>query len=183
MSDAGFQLSAHDVRHQEFQKTLRGYDVAQVDDFKERMAQELDRLWRERGQLNDRLQSMTEQLKGFRDRERAMNDALVAAQQLRADVQSQADKEADLILERARTQAEQVLVEARSEAMRLVEHAKSEEQRLRYANEAVRRQFLAYLASYRRLLERELSELEAVASTDQTPSVPVDTEVAFRRPA
>ena len=185
MSDETFNLSAHDVRHQEFHKALRGYDPVQVDDFKERMAQEIDRLWRERGQLNDRLQSMIEQLKVFRDRERAMNDALVAAQQLRADVQAQADREAALILERARAQAENTLAEARLEAQRIIDHAQSEEQRLHYANETVRRQFLAYVTSYRRLLERELSELDAVSATDtRVPApAPAEGDLAQKRPA
>jgi len=181
MTDEGFQLSAHDVRHQEFHRTLRGYDPVQVDDFKERIAQELDRLWRERGQLNDRLQHMIEQLKVFRDRERAMNDALIAAQQLRADVQAQADKEGDIILQRARAQADQILLEARAEAVRALEDARGEEQRIHYANDAVRRQFLAYVTSYRRLLERELAELEAISATDSRPTASVDAEVAFRR--
>jgi DivIVA domain-containing protein len=183
MTDESFHLSAHDVRHQEFHKSLRGYEPVQVDDFKERIAQELDRLYRERGQLNDRLQSMIEQLKVFRDRERAMNDALIAAQQLRADVQTQADKEADLILDRARGQAEQVLAEAKREAQRIVDQANGDEQRLLYANETVRRQFLAYVTSYRRLLERELAELDAVAAVDSRPPTSVDSEVVFRRPA
>jgi DivIVA domain-containing protein len=183
MTDEGFQLSAHDVRHQEFHRALRGYDTAQVDDFKERIAQELDRLWRERSQLNDRMQNVVEQIKGYRERERAMNDALVAAQQLRADAQSHADRESELVLERARMQAEQVLADARAEAQRLVDQASGEEQRLRYANEALRRQFLGYLSSYRRLLERELAELDAVATTDQGASAGVDEGIAVRRPA
>jgi DivIVA domain-containing protein len=166
MTDDGFQLSAHDVRHQEFHRALRGYDATQVDDFKERIAQELDRLWRERGQVADRVQNMVEQLKGFRDRERAMNEALIAAQQLRADVQAQADKEADLVLQRARAQADQLLQEARTEAERVVEQARAEDQRIRLAHEGVRRQFLGYVAAYRRLLERELAELDAVATED-----------------
>lgn len=166
MTDEGFHLSAHDVRHQDFQKAMRGYDVVQVDDFKERIAQELERLYRDRNQQSDRVQSMIEQLKVFRDRERAMNDALVAAQQLRADVQAQADKEADLIVQRAKAQAEQLLGQAKLDAQRIMEDARSEEQRLHYGNETVRRQFLAYLTSYRRLLERELAELEAIAATD-----------------
>jgi cell division septum initiation protein DivIVA len=139
-------------------------------------------LWRDRSQQNDRLQNMVEQLKVFRDRERAMNDALVAAQQLRADVQTQADKEADLVLQRARAQAEQLIAEARNEVQRTLDHARAEEQRIHFANEAVRRQFLAYVTGYRRLLERELAELDALASTDSRPSS-VDEEVAFRRPA
>jgi DivIVA domain-containing protein len=181
MTEDGFQLSAHDVRHQEFHKALRGYDTVQVDDFKERIAQELDRVWRDRGQLNDRLQPRVEQLTVFRDRERAMNDALIAAQQLRADVQSQADKESELILERARAQAEQMLNEARHEAQRIVDQAHGEEQRLFHANDVIRRQFVAYVTSFRRLLERELSELDALTSTENRP--PVDTEVQLRRHA
>jgi DivIVA domain-containing protein len=180
MTDEGFQLSAHDVRHQEFHRALRGYDTTQVDDFKERMAQELDRLWRERSQLNDRLQNMVEQLKGYRDRERAMNEALVAAQQLRAEAQSQADREAELVLERARVQAEQLLAEARSDANRQLEQARGEEQQLRYAHEALRRQFLAYLTSYRRLLERELAELDAIATTDRGAPREADVGVAVQ---
>ena len=183
MTEDGFNLSAHDVRHQEFHKSMRGYDPVQVDDFKERIAQELDRLWRDRSQSNDRLQNMVEQLKVFRDRERAMNDALIAAQQLRADVQAQADKEADLILSRARAQAEQQLAEAKATAQQIMAQANQEEQRLYHANDAVRRQFVSYATSYRRLLERELSDLEALTATEgQTPTA-LHLNAAVRRPA
>ena len=181
MTEEGFHLSAHDVRHQEFHRVLRGYDTVQVDDFKERIAQELDRLYRERGQANDRVQSMIEQLKVFRDRERAMNEALIAAQQLRADVQTQADKEADLIRDRARAEAEQMVAAAHVETKRLVDQAQGDEQRLHYANDTVRRQFLAYVTSYRRLLERELAELEAVSATESRPPSALEADPAFRR--
>jgi DivIVA domain-containing protein len=186
MTDDAFHLSAHDVRHQEFQRGLRGYDPSAVDDFKERIAQELDRLWRERSQQNDRLQHMVEQLKAFRDRERAMNDALVAAQQLRADVQAQADKEAEFIIQRARAQGEQIVVEARNEANRILEQLRAEEQRLHHANDAVRRQFVSYLTSYRRLLDREHAELDALAASVEAPAAappPGPDQVPLRRPA
>lgn len=183
MTEDGFNLSAHDVRHQEFHKSMRGYDVTQVDDFKERIAQEIDRLWRDRGQLNDRLQHMVEQLKVFRDRERAMNDALIAAQQLRADVQSQADKEAELILQRARAQAEQMVAEARANAQQLVAQASSDEQRLYHANDSVRRQFVSYATSYRRLLERELAELDALTATEGQSPADLHLATPVRRPA
>lgn len=179
MSDDAFQLSSHDVRHQEFPRTLRGYDRVQVEDFKERIAQELDRVWRDRQQLDERLKHMVEQLKAFRDRERAMNDALIAAQQLRADVQAQADREAELIVQRARAQAEHLVAEAQTEARRIGEQARMDEQRFQLDSEAVRRRFVAYVAAYRRLLERELAELDAVAGSEAS----VDQEVAFRRQA
>ena len=74
--------------------SLRGYDRAQVDQFKLQVAEELERLVRDRMQAEERLKSAQEQLRGYRERERAMNEALVAAQQLRADSREQAEREA-----------------------------------------------------------------------------------------
>ncbi|MEO8452296.1 MAG: DivIVA domain-containing protein [Gemmatimonadota bacterium] len=181
MSGDAFSLTSHDVRAQEFQRALRGFDATQVEDFKERIAQELDRMVRERVQLDERLKSMVEQLKTFRDRERAMNEALIAAQQLRAEAQTQADREADLTLQRAQAQADKVLYEAQSAAQRTVEAAKGEEQRLHNVNEAVRRQFLGYVAAYRALLDRQRGELEATTAA-MTPGHRSDQE-AHDQPA
>lgn len=173
MTDDAFHLTSHDVRAQEFQRSLRGYDTEQVDEFKQRMAEEIDRLVRERVLLDERVKGMSEQLKSYRDRERAMNDALVSAQQLRSEAQSQMDRERDVSLREATTQAEGILLEARTEVERLLQQARADEQRLAQGNELARRQFLGYLASFRQLLERELSQVAALsaenaaAETDQ----------------
>jgi DivIVA domain-containing protein len=162
MTDHAFHLTSHDVRAQEFQKALRGYDPAQVDEFKQRMAEEIDRLVRERVTLDERVRSMSEQLKAYRERERAMNEALVSAQQLRTDAQAQIERERDLALREARAEAERVIREAAAEAERVLARAKADEQRLQQANEAVRLQFRGYVTALRQLLERQLAELGAL---------------------
>lgn len=162
MTEDAFHLTSHDVRAQEFQRSLRGYDTTQVDEFKQRMAEEIDRLVRDRVQLDERVKGMSEQLRSYRDRERAMNDALVSAQQLRSEAQVQADRERDVSLREAQTQAERILMEARAEADRMLQHARAEEQRLLQGNETVRRQFMGYLATFRQMLERQLHEVEAL---------------------
>lgn len=166
MSEHAFHLTSHDVRAQEFQKVLRGYDPTQVDEFKQRMAEEIDRLVRERVQLDERVKSMSDQLRSYRDRERAMNDALVSAQQLRGDIQAQVDRERDLSMREAQAEAERVVRDAAAEAERLLHTAKSEEQRLIHANESVRVQFHGYVTSLRQLLERHLAELDALGGAD-----------------
>lgn len=163
MTDDAFKLTSHDVRAQEFQRSLRGYDVAQVDEFKQRMAEEIDRLVRDRVQLDERIKGMSEQLKSYRDRERAMNEALVSAQQLRTEAQSQMDREREIALREAQTNAERILMQARSDAERMLQEARVEEQRLLQGNETVRRQFMGYLASFRQMLERQLHEVEALS--------------------
>ena len=52
MTDDAFHLTSHDVRAQEFQRVLRGYDPTQVEEFKQRMAEEIDGLIRDRVQLD-----------------------------------------------------------------------------------------------------------------------------------
>jgi DivIVA domain-containing protein len=151
MTDDAFRLTPLDVRTQEFVSALRGYERAQVDHFKLQVAEELERLVRDRMQAEERLKSAQEQLKVFRERERAMNDALVAAQQLREDSRHHAERESELILK-----------EARTEAQRLVEQARQDEISVRARADSAARQFTAYLAGFRGLLQRQLAELDVL---------------------
>ena len=164
--DHAFHLTPLDVRSQEFARALRGYDRSQVDEFKLAISEELDRLLRERSQNEERLRSAQEQLRVYQDRERAMNEALVAAQQLRVDSREQAEREAELVLREARTEAERIL-----------ERAHQEEALVRERADGVARQFTTYVASFRTLLERHLGEVDGLqrrvrpgssASTDDT---------------
>jgi len=153
MSDEIFQVTAHDIRGQEFQRVMRGYDPTQVESFKQRMADEFDRVLRERVQLDERLKNMVEQLRQYRDRERALNEALIAAQQLRADIQSQASREAELVRQ-----------EAHADAARVVERAEAEAAVVHQRTAAAERQYATYLSGFRALLERHGAELARLES-------------------
>ena len=159
MTEDAFDLTPHDVRGQEFQRAVRGYDRSEVEDFKDRLADELERLMRERAQLEERLDNLSEQLKTFRERERAMNEALLAAQQLRADVEAQAIRE-----------AEAKVHEAEVESTRLVEDAGREETLIHERTAEAQRQFARYVTNLRSLLERQMGEVEGLeAHISATP--------------
>ena len=164
MTEDAFHLTSHDVRAQEFQRAIRGYDTTQVDEFKQRMAEEIDRLVRERVQLDERVKGMSEQLRAYRDRERAMNDALVSAQQLRSEAQTQADREREVVLREAQLQADGMLLATRTEVEGMLQLARAEQQLLAQGNEMARRQFQNYLASFRQMLERQLGEVAALSA-------------------
>jgi DivIVA domain-containing protein len=159
MSDEIFQLTPQDVRTHDFARAVRGYDRAQVDEFKQRLAEEIDRLTRARIQAEERLKSAQDQLRAYRERERALNEALVGAQQLRADTHAQAEQEAGLVLR-----------EAQLEAARIVDRAKLDEQLVRERTEEAIRQFNAYVASFRVLLERQLAEVDGLQAAARTPA-------------
>jgi len=167
MSDNAFELTPLDVRSHEFARAVRGYDRAQVDEFKLRLSGEIERLIRERIQAEERLKNAQDQLRSYRERERALNEALVAAQQLRADTRQQAEREAELVVR-----------EAEAEGTRLLNRVRIEEQLVRERTAGAARNFAAYVAGLRALMERHLAELDgleaAARASAPAPMAPVE---------
>jgi len=151
VTDDAFALTPLDIRKQEFHKTLRGYDPREVEDFRIRAADALERTIRDRSVLEERIAAYAEQLHEFRQREHAMNEALVAAQQLREEMRAAATREAQVIVR-----------EAENEARRLLGEARSSEVDVRRQLTETERQFQAYLGGFRALLERQLAELKVL---------------------
>jgi DivIVA domain-containing protein len=156
-----FRLTPVDVRAQEFRRATFGYEKTGVEDFRGRVADEIERLLRERATLEERVHQLREQLKAFREREKALNDALVSAQQLRASTEAVARQEAELVLREARAQSEALLAEARDA-----------ERDVRRDTEEAHRHFSAYLVAYRGLLDRSLAELDALATHERDRAAP-----------
>lgn len=150
MIDESFHLTSLDVRRFDFGRSLRGYNPEKVEQFREQIAQEMDRLVRINEDLDTKARSFHEQLRAFRERDKALNEALVSAQQLRAEVHNQAEREAQLLVK-----------EARVEGDRLIEAARAEVRRMEQELDALDRSRRTYLAQMRTLLARQLSEVEA----------------------
>jgi len=150
MTDDAFHLTALDVRRYDFGNALRGYDRARVDQFRDQVAEEIERLTRANQELDQKARNFHEQLKAFRERDKALNDALVSAQQLRGDIREQAEREALLIVREARAQADAEVQQVRDEIRRV----EDELQQLWRARRG-------YLAQLRNHVERQLTELVA----------------------
>lgn len=160
MTDGGFHLTALDVRRYDFGNALRGYDRARVDQFRDQIAEELERLNRANQELDQKARNFHEQLKSFRERDKALNDALVSAQQLRGDIREQAEREAQLIVREAKAEAEKALVKIREDVRR----AEEELQKLWRARRG-------YLAQLRNHVERQLNELVSAEGEAPPPGI------------
>jgi DivIVA domain-containing protein len=157
MIDDSFHLTPLDVRRYDFGKALRGYDPGRVEQFREQVATELERLSRQIQDLESRARGFQDQLRSFRERDKALNDALVSAQQLRTDIREQTEREAQLIIR-----------EARSAAERDAEAARSELRRIEEALVAMERSRRAFLAQLRVICERQLAEIAAAEASPAT---------------
>ena len=153
MSDESFHLTPLDVRRYEFGRALRGYDPERVDQFREQVANELERLTRANQELDAKAKSLHEQLKSFRERDKALNDALVHAQQLRSEMRETAERESQLTLREAQVQAASVVASAQADIRRVEDELA--------ALERFRRNYLAQLRVF---VERQLAEITAAES-------------------
>lgn len=149
-SDQRFHLTAIDARRYDFGSALRGYDRGRVDQFRDQVADELERLARANQALDQQVRSCQEQLVAFRERDKALNEALVSAQQWRAEIREQAEREAQLIVREAQQEAERHVMSVRDEIARAQQEL-----------QGLWRTRRAYLAQLRNQLERQLAELNS----------------------
>jgi DivIVA domain-containing protein len=157
--DETFHLTPLDVRRYDFGRAMRGYDPARVERFREQVAEELERLTRQTVDLDSKAKGFHEQLRAFRERDKALNDALVSAQQLRNEIRESSEREASLIVREARATGEKELEAIRAEVRRLEAHLTDLERARR-----------AHLAQLRQMAERQLAEITA-AEREPTPRV------------
>lgn len=177
MVDESFHLTVNDVKRYDFGTALRGYDKARVDDFRNQVSDELERLTRLNLELEAKAKGFHEQLRAFRERDKALNDALVSAQQLRAEIREQSEREGQLIVR-----------EARAEADRLLDQARAEIRRLQSDIDALERTRRSHIAQLRAVVQRQLTEIEAAESTspasgDGSPDTPPKSGASKKDPA
>ena len=144
-------LTPLDVRKKkgDFRRVMRGYDPEAVDNFLDEMVARMEELVRENQSTAGKVAQMTDAIADYRERERAMNEALVSAQQLREGMREQAQREADLVLREARAEGERIVADAKRQVT--------------FALEALRRvqgQRVRFLRLFRALVERQLGEIE-----------------------
>jgi cell division initiation protein len=148
------ELTPLDVRKKkgDFRRGLRGYEPGVVDDFLDLVADRMEKLVREVASNSEKVARLEQQVTEYRDREKALTEALVTAQEMREEIRAQSAREVELL----RRQAEQEAETIRGDAVRARE-------REEHALNALRAKQLQFLASYRTFLEQELSELAAHA--------------------
>ena len=168
--DETFHLTPLDVRRYDFGKAMRGYQPERVEQFREQVAEELERLTRQLLELDAKAKGFHEQLRAFRERDKALNDALVSAQQLRTEIREGAEREAELILREATAEGDKELEIKRSEVRRLDQHL-----------EELERSRRSHLAQIRLMAERQIAEVmaaEQMAGQAPVASVPAPAPTA-----
>lgn len=150
------RLSAIDIKKQEFKKSMRGYDVAEVEAYLDTVANEVENMYREHEQLKEQIASLEEEKKElgeevdvYKENEKTFQKAIVKSQDMAEDVVENAKKRAELIVKEAEIMSSKIKVTTQEDFVNL----KQELEELRQKNEII-------IDDIKNFLEDKLNSIE-----------------------
>jgi cell division initiation protein len=108
-----------EVRHLHFRRGLFGYRRRTVRDLLDEIAESFEQVWRERGELTDRVEQLESDLARHVELEGLLRSTLISAERAAQEQRERARREADTILNEAYAEARSLTREARAEKERL----------------------------------------------------------------
>ncbi|MBI4378748.1 MAG: DivIVA domain-containing protein [Nitrospinae bacterium] len=148
------KISPIDVRQQQFKLKFRGFDVEEVDNYLELIANELEELNRENESLKNELRKREQELGECKNDVNDFKKMFAAVQDFRNEAFEKANRESQLIIKQAEMKASEILKEA--EERRLAIEKEIAELKVQTMQFDV--QFRTILENYLKLLDSARNE-------------------------
>lgn len=153
-------ITAQDIREKGFETAkINGYAKAEVDDFLEEIAAEVTNMQKENAVLKSKMKVLVDKIEEYRSNEEALNLALLSAQKLAVQIESE-----------ARTRAAAMISDADKQVSAKIgsisELADAEEQRLANAKASNQKFFDAM----RTMCNAQLKKIDTLANTYAVPA-------------
>ena len=101
-------ITAQDIREKTFDTGFNGYNKSQVDEFLDEIAAALTDAAKENAALKSKMRVLVEKVEEYRQTEDSMRLALMSAQKMSAQIESDAQTKADKLVAEARQTAERI---------------------------------------------------------------------------
>ncbi|MGI6586655.1 MAG: DivIVA domain-containing protein [Gracilibacteraceae bacterium] len=141
-------LTPMDIRNKEFKKAFRGYNEDEVDEFLDKVIADYERIYRENGELKERIAIDKERIEGYSSMEKSLQSTLLIAQTTAEDIVSNARKKADMIIKEAEEQAQKIIEDANSSVIKVNRDF-----------EELKKEVQVFKTRFKTLLESELEAL------------------------
>jgi cell division initiation protein len=165
------KLTPLDIHHKEFRRSIRGYNEEEVDVFLDQVAEDFERLFKENIDLKEQVESMQEKVKQYEGVESTLQKALFTAQRAADEVQSNAEKESELIIKDAELKSKEIIQNIIADKQKL----KDELERLRERENEFRHQFKDMLKDYLKAVDEQAKEDEETVEPQEEPAAEVET--------
>lgn len=142
-------LTPLDIENKRFSKSIKGYNLDEVDDFLDQLTVDYEKLYKENNGLKNQVEDLQKELVHYKEVEKTLQNTLIMAQSTADDIKSNAQNRAD-----------QIIRDAQSEARRATDEITKEEFEIRKRTEELKRQFGVYKAKMEALLISQLEMLQ-----------------------
>ena len=106
------KLSPLLIKKQEFEKSMRGYNVDEVQAFLDKVSSEMEELINQNEQLESEVERLTRELNEFQKIEQKLQDTLIKTQETSAEALESAKKQSSVIIKEAEIKASQLIKNA-----------------------------------------------------------------------
>jgi cell division initiation protein len=106
------KLSPLLIKKQEFEKSMRGYNVDEVQTFLDKISSEMEELIDENETLKQEVAALNHKVEEFQKIEKNLQDTLIKTQETSAEVVDSAKKHSALIIKEAEIKASQIVQNA-----------------------------------------------------------------------
>lgn len=162
-------ITAQDIREKTFEKSkFGGYDMAQVDEFLEELADDLTNSQKEVAVLKSKMKVLVDKIEEYRNNESALNKSILSAQKLAQEIETEARDKAAKVLADAEKKADETVGS-------ITARAEFEEKRLAAAEAATAK----FFDGIRAMCNAQLRNLDSIsASTFSAQPAPRQEEPA-----
>ncbi len=150
-----------DITNRTFSKSVRGYDIEEVENFLHLVSEDLESIIAEQTSLKKEVIHLRETLADLKERERILKDTMLLAQETKEEVQRNAMKEAEIIVREAELQSERIV----ANGYRKLEEIQTEINDLIRSREALRQGLDDLLKKTRSYLD-SLEPLELISNEE-----------------
>ena len=168
-------ITAQDIREKTFEKSrMNGYDMASVDDFLEELAEDISNSQKENAVLKSKMKVLVDKIEEYRANEEALNLAILSAQKLAVQIESEARQRAAAMIEDAERQVKERVGS-------IEELTATEERRLADAQIATK----AFFEKARKVCNDQLKTLDVMSGEvglPETEEVAVEEAVIIAEP-
>ena len=145
-------ITAQDIREKGFERArINGYDMASVDEFLEELADDVAATQKENAVLKSKMKVLVDKIEEYRANEEALNNAILSAQKLAVQIESEARQRAAATVADAEKKAQETIGS-------ITDRADAEEKRLADAKAATAKFFEAAKA----LCNSQVGKLEGI---------------------
>ena len=113
------KITPLDIQQQQFRVKFRGFDMVEVDNFLDLVANEFEELLRENNRVKEEDRKKLERIQELEGAEKEIRNALISAQQICEGIKNNARKEGELIIEEAKGNARKIVETAQAQAIQV----------------------------------------------------------------